>query len=496
MRKTPSIKDDRALLLGMAERLKHAARNPSIERYQPHEKQRIFHSSTKPGRLFLGGNRSGKTTGGGAETVMYARGVHPFKRLKWDTPLRLRVVTTDLTFGLEKIVLPEIRRWTPIGDLLNGSWEDSYNKEFRTLTYRNGSFIEFMTYEQTLEKFAGTSRHGIWFDEEPPKDIFTECKMRLLDVAGDWWITETPVEGMTWTYDDLYESKDPLIDIIEVDMNENPYLSEEGKSQVLSGLNEEDRLKREKGQYVSAGGLIYPDFIYLKYPEGHIVPKHTPPVGALHVAGMDHGFTNATAWLWAYIDEAGRIVIFDEYYKRREIVQNHALAVHWVNLSHGHPPAYNVGDPSIKNTDPITGTSVQIEYIDNGVPIMLGNNDVRAGLDRVKKLINNKQLFVMENCVNTLWELKRYRWAVWKTSADKFDKNKKEEPQKKDDHACDALRYLVASRPVVEDHRPEPVDRSHYAQASHAVDESKGIIDREVFTGSTKPYDEHLGVDY
>jgi phage terminase large subunit-like protein len=490
------IKSEKDFRFNFAERVRQSARNPDINRYNPHEKQRRFHISEHPGRQFLGGNRSGKTYGGACEAVYYATGKHPFKELPWKTPTRGRIVTTDLVQGLEKIILPVIKALMPASELINGSWEDSYSKELRTLTLANGSFIEFMTYEQALEKFAGTSRHWVWFDEEPPHDIFVECKLRLLDVNGHWWMTMTPVEGMTWTYDEIYESGDTLIDIIEVDMDDNPHLSEEGKATVLSGLSEDDIKARKKGQYIAQGGLIYADFIHEKFPKGNLVEDFQPPVGSLIVAAMDHGFTKATAWLWSCILENGRIVIFDEYYKRREIVQTHARNVHEINVSHGRPPAYNVGDPSIKNTDPITGTSVQIEYIENGIPIMLGNNDVRAGLDRVKKLIINKQLLVDTRCVNLLWEKKRYRWAEWKTSADRFDKNRKEEPQKKDDHACDAERYLVASRPVVEDLRPKPVGVNRSDNASEAIDPQKGMFDRGTLVPAAKQVDPHLGEEY
>src|SRR5213078_4149038 len=120
---------------------------------------------------------------------------------------------------------PEIARWLPPSALQNGSLEDSFNKQLRTLTLENESTIEFMSYEQDTEKFAGTSRHGIWFDEEPPQDIYTECLLRTLDVGGDVWITMTPVEGMTWVYDDLYiaGATSDEIDVVEVGVEENPH---------------------------------------------------------------------------------------------------------------------------------------------------------------------------------------------------------------------------------------------------------------------------------
>ena len=191
------IKNEREFLRGLTEGVRTAARRPNIYGYTPHEKQVSFHSSGARGKLFIGGNRSGKTVGGAAEAVYRATGRHPFRPVP-PPPTRGRVVSVDFLNGVEKIVRPEIARWLPNSEIRGGSWESGYDRELRTLNLENGSTIEFMSYDQDLDKFAGTSRHWVWFDEEPPQDIFTECLLRLLDTGGDWWITMTPVEGMTW----------------------------------------------------------------------------------------------------------------------------------------------------------------------------------------------------------------------------------------------------------------------------------------------------------
>lgn len=498
-----NIKTGRELKLALAEGLRYSGRNPDITRYKPHEKQLQFHSSEAPGRQLIGGNRSGKTVGGGAETVMYARGIHPYKRLKWQPPLRLRVVTVDIIEGLEKIVLPEIAKWMPPSSLINGNWEDSYRAPKRTLYLNNGSFIEFLTHEQKLASFAGTSRHGIWFDEEPPKAIFTECKLRLLDTEGDWWMTMTPVEGMTWTYEDIYMAaeNDPLIDIIEVDMDDNPHLSDVGKQIALSGLSKEDIEARKHGQYVSIGGLIYPEFTQrideilidpYPFPLSNEIKSH------LHFNAMDAGYTNATCWLWAFVTKDGTIVIYDEYYVTKEIIETHAINVKMKNIQHGLIPSYSVGDPAIRQTMPNTGVSIQVEYMENGLPIAIGNNDVRAGIDRVKKMFNLNKLKITRNCTNLIWELKRYRWATWKHTKDQFEKNKKEEPQKKDDHACDTLRYLVASRPEIDD-GTAVVSVGNFIGAVESIDPDKPFYDPEFKKSSlntSRHIDLHLGEEF
>lgn len=464
------IRTETELRLRVVEGLRRASRSPNINGYVPHEKQEIFHRSTARGKLFIGGNRSGKTVGGGTEAVFRATGRHPYRAVP-PPPTRGRIVAVDYVEGIEKIVRPEIARWLPPSELLGGSWETAYSKELRTLTLENGSTMEFMSYEQAVEKFAGTSRHWCWFDEEPPKDIFTECMMRLVDTGGDWWISMTPVEGMTWTYDDIYEHAnpanpdyDPNLLVVEVESSMNPHINEGELEILLVGADEDEKKARVLGQYVQRGGLVYPNFNETLHVIDPIDPQRFSPKNWMHFAMMDHGFTNATAWHWAAVDREGRMVVYDEYHSERELVRVHARNVLARNAQHKIVPAYNVGDPSIRNVDPITGTSVLIEYMDNGVPILLGNNDFVAGSGVVRRRFGGPQvpptLFITRNNSNLIWELKRYRFARWANKKMDREKNPKEEPNKKNDHHCDSIRYGAASRPEVEDlSLPEEVVR-------------------------------------
>jgi phage terminase large subunit-like protein len=478
--------------------LRNAAVRPNLIGYVPHEKQLRFHQSEARRKLYIGGNRAGKTVGGAVEMDMRLTGKHRWRDLR-PPPISARVVAVDFDHGVEKIVKPEIARWLPPSELINGSWEDSYSKQLKTLTLANGSTLEFMSYEQEVEKFAGTSRDAVWFDEEPPKDIYTECLLRTLDVAGDVWITMTPIEGMTWVYDDLYlaAATDPMIEVIEVDVTENPHINAAEIDALFSGMDSDDKDARRHGRFVQVGGLIYKQF-----GDHNLLDPFIPPREWLHVASLDHGLNNPTAWLWAAVNRDGDIVIYDEHYYSGEVVSWHAAEVHKKNLSHGRVPDYYVGDPSIRNSDPITGTSVQIEYVKYGIPVILGNNDVHAGINlvssrlRLDERTHRPRLFITRNCVNTIREIQRYRWATWASKKHIREKNKKEEPHKKDDHAMDSIRYLVASRPEMGDdstYIPEFVDPRG---ASEAVNPYDAQVDTSLRDNGTEHVDDLLGSEW
>jgi phage terminase large subunit len=55
-------------------------------------------------------------------------------------------------------------------------------------------------------------------------------------------------------------------------------------------------------------------------------------------------------------------------------------------------------------------------------------------------LFKTGNLFINENCVNLIQEIRRYKWA----KARNHTQNLKETPVDKDNHAIDALLYAVA----------------------------------------------------
>jgi phage terminase large subunit-like protein len=439
----------------LGEKIKTQAKRPNIYGYVPHAKQIKFHSTNKRKvRLYIGGNRSGKTVGGIVESLWYATKRHPYFDINavWDEPIRGRIVSVDFVNGIEKIIKPEVARWVPPSDLRGGSWSTAYDKLERTLHFANGSFIEFMSYDQDLDKFAGTSRHFIHFDEEPPQDVYTECMARLVDTGGHAWITMTPVEGMTWVFEFLYEpgisGEADYIEVVEVSMTENPHLNEVEVAAFLDSLDADERKAREHGKFVQLGGLIYKNFD----PEVHVIEEFAPPKDWLWVASLDHGFNNPTAWLWHAVGPDGQTVTFEEHYASGMTIDEHARAVHAINAKLGRPPDYYIGDPSIRNTDPITGTSIHEEYIKYGIPIMLANNDVAAGIVRVARYLKPRSdgkpnLVFTRKCVNLIREMRKYRWKVYANKKLQNANNAQEVPHKKDDHCPDSLRYFIMSRP-------------------------------------------------
>lgn len=439
------------MLQNISGALSQSARKPNIYGYEPHDKQILFHSSPKKGRQYVGGNRSGKTTGGIAEDIWWLTGTHPFIQTP-EPPVIGRICTVDFKNGVDKIILPNLRQWLPPSALINGSWEDSYHSAKHVLKLANGSELEIMSYEQDLDKFAGVPRHFVHFDEEPPKNIFGECKARLVDYNGRYWLTMTPVDGMTWTYDEIFEpgiNGDPLIDVIIVDMTDNPHISQDAINDFLANLDEEEKIIRGKGTYIAIGGLV---FKYFNSERTVIDPAVPRGRGWTYYQSLDHGFNNPTAWLWHAVHSDGTVVTFDEHYKSEMTVEQHAKLVlakeqHY-REQFGISPYLRVADPAIKQRSAVTGYSIQIEYSLQGIDLALGQlRSVDAGLNRMNTYLLNGKWFITSNCTNLLKEMRKYKRKTFMSAKMADRNNKQEDPMKKDDHAIDSARYFFSYMP-------------------------------------------------
>lgn len=488
------------LALELASQLKQRAKFEGLDNYKPMPAQKLFHKSTKQGRIYSGGNRGGKTVGGGAEAVMWLEGRHPVHSKDFPPPVRGRIVAVDFDRGVELIVKPEIKRWIDPKLLINGKWEDSYHNATRILTLTNGSTCEFMSYDQDVQKFVGTSRHFCWFDEEPPLDIFNECLARLIDTNGRWWLTLTPLIDFSWTADTLYEpAKEgllPDVELWEVNTKDNVHVDEDAADRLLSFVDAEEKEARLTGSGTSNSSLIYPDIN--KYIIDPLYGESWENVKEnwTHFTMLDHGFRNPTAILFAAIDKENRIIVYDEIYVAGNLVKENAVLYNEKVKKLGITVDNMVGDPSTKNTDPITGTSIRIEYGDYGIWYELGNNDVQAGISRVKSAFQYGYLHITSNCRATIREARRYKWAKPISSKVAARRNLMEEPVKRDDHAMDALRYGIMSLPKfkeeLDDELRDRLKKVGVAMDTAAIFEMANPLE----TQNKQQYDVHLGTEW
>ena len=268
----------------------------------------------------------------------------------------------------------------------------------------------------------------------------------------------TPINGMTWVYDDVFipglNIADSGIDVVTVSMDENPYLPASEIAAYAAGLSQEDKEARMRGKFIQLGGLVYKSF----KPEIHVIDVMIPPREWEWYASVDHGFNNPTAWLWSAVSPDNVVITFSEHYESERTVDYHASVVHSRNAGLGRVPDYYVGDPALEQRNGITGTSIFQEYANYGIPIMPGNNDVLTGINKVNSYLavdddEKTHWYITRNCVNLINEIQRLRFKQFASRKIRDDRNKQDLINKKNDHACDAMRYMFTFLP---DLRPAP----------------------------------------
>ena len=430
----------------LASDLALAAKQPNVLNYNPNsDTHAAFHKSTKVGRILRGGNRSGKSVAGAVEGIWRATGRHPHQ-VTHDVPTRGRIVTVDRDNGIKQIILPLLRQWTPPSELKNGSWEDSWSNADKEMTFRNGSTIQVMTHQQEVEAFAGVPRHWIWFDEECPQAIFNECRLRLIDFNGIWFMTMTPVEGQDWIFDRYISTQAKNVDMFEVDIRDNPHLNKEALALLDDDLDDEEKKVRQKGIFVPKGGLVLSEFDYSRHAIQGGGP--IPPTWSIYVS-IDHGFNNPTAILWHAVSPKKDVVTFREIYKSRTVIKEFAKMIREVNTEIGRIPELYVGDPSMSQQNAITGTSALQEYRRNGIPLMQSKKDVVGRINKMNEYLKYDKWHITQMCPNTLKEARGYSFKIYNSAKIADRNNKREEPNKKNDHSMDSCGYFFNFMPYL-----------------------------------------------
>ena len=156
-----------------------------------HKKQMEFHKCDKKNRWVFGGNRTGKTECGAVETVWLLRGIHPYKKNKPDVTGWVVSVSYEVQreVAQQKILSYLSPDWILDVVMQQGRKDSLKNGVIDTIVVKNvfggTSRLSFKSADQGREKFQGASLDFVWFDEEPPKDIYEECVMRVLDRCGE-----------------------------------------------------------------------------------------------------------------------------------------------------------------------------------------------------------------------------------------------------------------------------------------------------------------------
>lgn len=412
-----------------------------------HQKQMLFHKCQKRNRWVFGGNRTGKTECGAVESVWMARGTHPFRENRkdvfgWVVSLTQQVQrdvaqAKILKYLPERYICDVVMREGKKGAAEYGVIDYILVKN----VFGGISKIGFKSCDQGRERFQGTSLDFVWFDEEPPKDIYDECRMRVFDKCGDVFGTMTPLKGLTWVYDEieLNEKNDPQVWCEYMEWSDNPYLDKEEIKAMTSSVSEQDQLSRRYGKFTVGEGLVYPEFDQ----SVHVIDPFDVPKEWQTNISIDPGLTNPTSCHFYAVDFDGNIYVVAEHFEAGQSVDHHvkkifeiADEIGWKRDAKGRLSA--LIDSAANQRTLASQKSVAELFCEKGILVNTNvNKDLYSGIQRIKSLFEQRppKIYIFKNCVNLIRELKSYWWGD------------NDRPKKTDDHALDELRYFVMTQP-------------------------------------------------
>ena len=246
-------------------------------------------------------------------------------------------------------------------------------------------------------------------------------------------------------------------------LTDNPYLAESGEYEaMLSSLPEVERKRLLDGDWDVAEGAAFPEFSKVI----HVVDPYEMPNNWIRIRSADYGYSSPSCVLWGAVDWDGNIIIYRELYQSG--LTGEQLANRINDLEVYDPPMHtSVLDASCWSKSGI-GPSIADSIIRSGIRFVPSNRDRISGkveLHRrlsIREKTGEPQLKIFSNCINLIRTLPTIPYA--KNNAEDVD-------TKADDHAYDALRYMVMTRQTGERQRAsyrmnklkaetyEPVDR-------------------------------------
>jgi phage terminase large subunit-like protein len=248
----------------------------------------------------MAGNQLGKTLAAGMETAMHLTGLYPddWRGRRFDKPTvawAAGVTVTSTRDNPQRILLgrpgaigtgaiPKEHLHPPSNSRGMADAVDSIRVKHVS---GENSVLYFKTYEQGREKWQGESLDFVWFDEEPPQDIYTEGLTRTNATGGMTFITFTPLLGMSEVVKRFIIDKIPGTHFTQMGIDDAAHFTAEQRAAIIASYKPFERDARTKGIPQLGSGRVFPiddDEIRV---ESFAIPAHWPQIGGIDF-GWDH----------------------------------------------------------------------------------------------------------------------------------------------------------------------------------------------------------------
>ena len=329
--------------------------------------------------------------------------------------------------------------------------------------FPSGAKVEFGFLERDADvyRYQGQAYSWIGFDEithlptefswnylasrlrttDPEIQTYLRCTANPGGV-GSHWVKKRYIEPAE--HNSSFQGTDGLTrKFIPAKLADNPYLAEDGVyEQMLKSLPPIQRRQLLEGNWDVAEGAAFVEF----NPSVHVVTPFQLPLPWERVKGIDYGYASESCCLWGIIDiNDGTLIIYRELYKKGLTGEELGGIITDMELEDPFSVS-GVLDTAAWARTGTTGPTVGEALQKAGHKLRRADKNRIQGKIQIHEVLKIREsgrpkLQIFNTCPNLIRELQSI--PLSKTNPEDVDTHAS-------DHAYDALRYMIMSRPRME----------------------------------------------
>jgi Terminase large subunit, T4likevirus-type, N-terminal len=434
--------------------------------YKPQPRQQVYHKARADEILYGGAAGGGKSEATIMDALKYGmkyRGSRQIIFRRTFPDLQRSIISRTLQVYPKEIARYNSSKheWT----LINGSvielayWDNDANymnyqgAEYDVIRWEELTQFKEKWYLYMLSRLRGSKPYprSVKSTTNPGGVGHSWVKKRFIDVGPPEQTHEIPVtddNGNQILHPLTHEPVINRVMFIPATVHDNQELikNDPGYLIRLMSLSEQERKQLLEGDWDSFSGQYFSEFSRAI----HVIKPFAIPPDWRRFRMMDEGYNDPFVCLWAALDREGNIFIYREFIKSKLLSSEQADKTK--ELTGDEKIDYSVGDTSFWNKGKADGKSPAEVFAEMGVPLIQATKERVNGWKRVREWLRiyddtdpvtgekfkNARLKIFDNCRGLIE-------AIPSMIID--EKNPEDIDDHSLDHAPDALRYGLMSRP-------------------------------------------------
>lgn len=406
----------------IAQELDRRRRTNALAQYRPYAKQRQYHAAMERECLFMAGNQLGKTMAGAAEMAMHLTGRYPdwWQGHRFTKPITALAGSESYELtrdGVQRLLIgPPANEdewgtgFIPGAAIVARTRRMGVSNALDSVTVRHvsggNSTLLFKAYEQGRGKWQANTVDYVWFDEEPPEDVYFEGITRTNATRGLIRVTFTPLKGMSSVVARYLMEESPDRSVVTMTIDDADHYSPEDRARIIASYPAHEREARTKGVPSMGSGRIFPIPEEQIVVEPFAIPKVWPQIVGIDF-GWDHPFAAARL---AWDRDNDCLYLTGEYRQREASPIIHAAAIRpwgtWIPVAWPHDGLQH---------DKGSGEQLAAQYKQQGLAMTSdratfddGTNGVEAGVSEMLQRMETGRWKVFSTCGMWLEEFRLY----------------------------------------------------------------------------------------